>query len=327
MNTLLLNMNEVQSLLSIEDTVEAVKAGYMAFNKGQLDMPPVVSIMVDEYNGEMDFKMGYSKPENIIGIKMAGGYWDNPKNFNLPSGLAMICLFDAANGVPVCILDGTLITGYRTAAAGTIGALCLARKESENVAVMGTGMQARLQVIALSKYFNIKNVRVWGIEGVEEYVEDMKKELPEVNFYATSAKEAVEQADIIITATASHEALVMDEWVKPGTHINAIGCDMEGKQELDAAIFKRARIVNDSRLECKKRGDTQHPFKAGYITDEDVHAEIGEILLGVKGGREKEDEITIFDATGLSVQDINTSLVVYRRAQEKGIGKNVEVLG
>ena len=327
MDTLILNMKEVESLLSIEDTVEAVKAGYMAFNRGQVDMPPIVSIMVDKYNGEMDFKMGYSMPGNVIGIKMAGGYWDNPKNYGLPSGLAMICLFDAANGAPICILDGTLITGYRTAAAGAIGAMCLARKDSENVSVFGTGAQARLQVLALSRYFNIRTVRVYGIEGVEKYISDMEKQLPNVKFIAATTKEAAENADIIVTVTASHKAMVMDEWVKPGTHINAIGCDMEGKQELDPAIFKRAKIVNDSRMECKKRGDTQHPFKAGYITDDDIHAEIGQILSGDKAGRENDDEITIFDATGLSVQDINTSLVVYKRAIEKKIGKMTEVLG
>lgn len=326
METLILNMKEVEELLSVEDTVEAVKNGYMAYNKGLVDMPPVVSLMVDKYNGEMDFKMGYSAQEDIIGIKMAGGYWDNPKNFDLPSGLAMICLFDARNGVPLCVIDGTLITGIRTAAAGTNGALCLARKNSENVAVMGTGMQAQLQVKVLAQYFPIKTVRVWGIEDVEEYVEKMSKELPDITFLATSAKEAVEAADIVITATASHAPLVMDEWVRPGTHINAIGCDMEGKQELDAKIFKRAKIVNDSRFECKKRGDTQHPFKEGYITDDDIHAEIGEILLGEKEGRTSDDEITIFDATGLSVQDINTSLVVYRRALERGRGRKIEIL-
>ncbi|WP_324823875.1 ornithine cyclodeaminase family protein [Sinanaerobacter sp. ZZT-01] len=325
MNTLLLNLNEVQSLLTIEDTVEAVKAGYMAFNRGVVQMPPVVSLMAHKFNGEMDFKMGYSEQEDIIGIKMAGGYWDNPKKYNLPSGLAMICLFDAANGVPICILDGTLITGYRTAAAGTIGALCLARKDAENIAMIGTGMQARLQVMALSKYFNIKNVRVYGIEGQEKYVEEMQSQHPDIHFSATSAQEAVENAEIVITATASHNALVYDQWVKPGTHINAIGCDMEGKQELDPSIFMRAKIVNDSRMECKKRGDTQHPFKAGHITDDNIHAEIGEILLGQKCGRENENEITIFDATGLSVQDINTSLFVYRKAIKNNVGKNIEV--
>lgn len=326
MNTLLLNLNEVQSLLTIEDTVEAVKSGYMAYNKGLVQMPPVVSIMAEKHNGEMDFKMGYSEEEEIIGIKMAGGYWNNPLKYNLPSGLAVICLFNAVNGTPLCILDGTLITGYRTAAAGTVAALCLARKDSENVAVIGTGVQARLQVIFLSKYFDIKTVRVYGRSGQEKYIEEMHGELPNIQFIATSAQEAVENADIVVTTTASHHALVQDEWVRPGTHINAIGADMEGKRELDPVIFKRAKIVNDNRTECKKRGDTQHPFKAGYITDDDIHAEIGQILLGEKPGRENPEEITIFDATGMSVQDINTSLLVYRKAMSDKVGRDIEII-
>ncbi len=326
MKTLLLNGKEVEALLSIEETVAAVKSGYIAYNQGMVSMPPVVSLIASEYNGEMDFKMGYSKPESIIGIKMAGGYWDNPKKYALPSGIAMICLFDARNGTPMCILDGTLITGYRTAAAGAIGAMLLARKNSENISVFGTGMQARLQLLAISKYFKIKNVKVSGRNGAESYIEEMKQILPFVNFQLSSAQEAAESADIIITATASHTALIKEEWVKPGTHINAIGCDMEGKQELDPYLFKNAKIVNDNKSECKKRGDTQHAFNAGIITDQDIHAEIGEILLGEKCGRIDANEITIFDATGLSVQDINTSLFIYHKAIEQSVGRNIEIL-
>ena len=327
MKTLLLNAKEIEALIEPKTTVEAVKAGYKALNQGKVFMPPIASIDVPAHRGEMDFKMGYSMEEEIIGIKMAGGYWDNPKKYNMPSGVAVICLFDATNGFPVCILDGTLVTGYRTAAAGTIGALCLARKDSSRVAVIGTGMQAQLQVKVLAEYFDVKQVRVWGIEGVDRYVTEMKAMLPQIDFLpAETAKEAVEDADIVITATASREALVSSQWIQPGTHINAIGCDADGKQEWDPEIFRHAKVVNDRISECVNRGDTQHAIKAGILKPEDIHGEIGQLLLGEKPGRESEEEITIFDATGISIQDINTALFLYRQAKEKNIGQWVEIL-
>lgn len=326
MNTLLLNGKEVEQLITVEDIVDAVREGYKAFNRGEVMLPPIVSIETKN-GGEVDFKTGYSQQEEIIGIKMAGGFWDNPKKYNLPSTIAMICLYDGENGIPVCIMDGTLITAYRTAAAGTIGALCLARKDSKKVAVIGTGAQARVQIRSLAKFFQLEEVNVYGIEGSEQYAKDMSSLLPEIQFTVKeTAKEAVEDADIIVTVTASRQALVMNEWVKPGTHINAIGCDMEGKQELDPEIFRRAKIVNDSKKECIKRGETQHCVKAGFVTEERIHGEIGELLLGEKEGRTDEKEITIFDATGISVQDINSALFIYRKALREQVGQNVELI-
>lgn len=326
MKTLLLNAKEVKQLISIEDIVEAVREGYKAFNQGKVTLPPIVSIETGN-GGEVDFKTGYSQQEEIIGIKMAGGFWENPKKYNIPSAIAMICLFDGENGTPVCIMDGTLITAYRTAAAGTLGALCLARKDSKKVAVIGTGAQARMQIRSLAEFFDLEQVNVYGIEGTEAYVEDMAALFPEIKFSAMeTAKEAVEDVDIIVTVTASRQAIVMDEWIKPGTHINAIGCDMEGKQELDAEIFRRAKVVNDCKKECMKRGETQHAVKAGFLTETSIHGEIGELLLGEKEGRTNDKEITIFDATGISVQDINSALFIYRKALKEKAGQSIEVI-
>lgn len=328
MKTLLLNGQEVEQLLDIKTTVEAVREGYKALGQNKVFMPPISSIDVEEHHGEMDFKMGYSRQEEIIGIKMAGGYWDNPKKYNMPSGLAVICLFNAVNGAPLCILDGTMITGYRTAAAGTLGALCLARKNSQKVGVIGTGLQAKLQVRVLAEYFDIKQVVVHGREeSRKRYVEEMAQLLPQIRFVAAeTAEEAVRDADIVITTTPSRQALVYDQWIKPGTHINAIGCDADGKQELDPQIFRRAKIVNDKISECVCRGDTQHAIKQGLIRQEDIYAEIGQLLLGEKPGRVSEDEITIFDTTGLSIQDINTSLFIYRKAKQLNMGQEIEIV-
>ena len=327
MKTMIINGKEVMEVMDMKDVIDAVRSAYISFSRGNVFLPPIVSLDIEEHHGEMDFKTGYSKGDEIIGIKMAAGYYNNPQKYGLPSGIATICLIDAKNAVPLCILDGTEITTYRTAAAGALAASVLARKDSKHVGVIGTGSQAKMQVVALKYMFNIESVNVWGIEGLDEYVQQMRKILPEVEFQACpDSHSAVKDSDIIITATASHSALVEKRSIKPGTHINAIGCDMDGKQELDPEIFRMAKIVNDNIKECVKRGDTQHPIKAGIITAEDIHAEIGQILLGEKAGRTCEEEITIFDTTGMSIQDIATSLMVYKKVKEKGLGMAIDII-
>lgn len=327
LNTIILNNMEVNNLLSLKETLEAVKNAYMAYNSNQVVQPSIVSIDVPDYNGEIDIKSGYIRTEDVIGIKVAGGYWNNPKNFGIPSGVALICLLDARNGIPICIMDGTLITSYRTAAAGAIAAQALARSNSKEVAIIGSGVQAKLQIQALSYFFNIETACVWSRHGVNEYIAYMSKLMPKVSFVEKdTVQDAVKQADIVITTTASKYPLIFKEWIKNGTHINAIGCDAIGKQELDSNVFIGAKIINDCTDECIKRGDTQHPINQKLITRNEIYAEIGEILLGVKDGRVFDEEITIFDSTGISALDITTSLYVYSKAKEKGIGQNISII-
>lgn len=326
--TLILNSGEVASLLSLDAVIEAVENAYKSFSGGKTSMPPITSIDIPEHNGEMDFKSGYSREEDLISIKIAGGYWDNPKDYGLSSCVALICLFNGKNGVPICVMDGALITGIRTGAAGAVAARAMARKNSKKAAIIGTGGQARMQIRALLRVLPIEHVNIWGIEGSEKNRDEMSALLPNVSFQVFGgAEEAVRGCDVVITATASHEPLVRAEWVEPGMHLTAVGCDTPGKQEWDPAVFKRvSKIVNDSIEECVLRGETQHPIRLGYIKKEDIYAQIGEILLGQKPGRTREDEITLYDTTGLSILDLNTAAMVYRAALEKKIGTFVDIV-
>lgn len=326
--TLILNSNIVSSLLSMDATIEAVAGAYKSFNAGKAVMPPITSIDLPEHNGEIDFKAGYSMEENVISMKIASGYWDNPKNYGLSSCVALICLFDARNGVPLCVMDGSLITGVRTGAAGAVAARALARSNSHTVAVIGSGGQARMQVLALSRVFELSDVRVFCRGDGADYCREMSEKFPRVTFrVCATAEAAVRGADIVVTTTPSREALVMAPWIEPGMHIIAVGSDTPGKQELDPAIFTKAsKIVNDSKTECIRRGETQHPIRLGLITPDDIHAEIGEILLGKKDGRTSPDEITLFDTTGLSVLDIHTAVMVYRAALKQGLGSMTAII-
>ncbi len=326
--TLILNAAQVASLLSLDAVIDAVEHAYKSFNSGKTIMPPITSIGIPEHNGEMDFKSGYSRDNDLISMKIAGGFYDNPQNYGLSSCVALICLLDAANGVPVCVMDGSLITGIRTGAAGAVAARALARKNSTRAAILGTGGQARMQIQALCRVLPISQVHIWGIEGCEAYQAEMSRLLPHVTFTVfQNPQEAVRGCDIVITATVSHAPLVDAAWVEPGMHITAVGCDTPGKQEWDPKVFQRVnKLVNDSIEECVRRGETQHPIQLGYMTKGDIYGEIGEILLGRKPGRTSDQEITMFDTTGLSILDLNTAAMVYRAALEKKMGSFVQII-
>ncbi|MFX1263151.1 MAG: ornithine cyclodeaminase family protein, partial [Promethearchaeota archaeon] len=298
-------------------TIQAVREAYIAFAKGRVQLAPVAHLDVKQYNGEVDIKPGYVEDFGIIGTKIASGYYDNHK-LGLPPGVAVIVLMDLKTSMPIAIMDGTYITAYRTGAAGAVAADVLARKNSKRVGVVGTGTQGRMQIIALRELLKIEEVRAWDIVGdaAERYAKEMTESFGiEVNAFS-NVENVVRDADIVVTVTPSREALVKSDWIGEGVHINAIGADGPGKQELDPKIVANAdKIVVDSLVQCRRIGEIQHALAQNLITENNVHAEIGQILIGDKSGRESDKEITMFDSTGLAAQDIAAGYVVYKEAK------------
>ena len=322
METLLLKKEEVRSLLKIEAVIASVEEGYKAYSTGKTIQPQIVSIELPEQNGEMDIKAGYSRNTGMISVKCASGFYDNQDKGTFPNSMSTVLLFNGDTGFPVCIMDGSLITGIRTGAAGAVSARLLARKDSKTAAVIGTGEQARMQILALKAVMDIKTVRIFGRshEKMEAYQKEMSAQTDCLIELCSTPEDAVKYADIIITATPSKSPIVKREWVRPGTHIIAVGADMEGKQELEASLFQNARIVVDHIDQCITRGETQNPLRFGLIEETDIDCEIGQILLGSKKGRIDDQEITIFDMTGMAVQDNITAAKIYERALAFGIG-------
>jgi ornithine cyclodeaminase/alanine dehydrogenase len=179
-----------------------------------------------------------------------------------------------------------------------------------------------MQIRMINDTMKIEEIHAWNRnpETLSKYKTDIESEFGIPVIMANSKKEAVEQADILITTTRGKGSLVEPEWVKPGTHIVAIGTDQQGKQELGPEIFRNAKVVVDSIAQCTEKGETWHPLNKNIITKDDIHAEIGEILLGKKPGRENDEEVTIFDSTGMAIQDNVTSIKIYRNAIERNIG-------
>lgn len=323
LRTLLLNKSEVKSLLNMKDVIASVEEGYKAFCLGQVIQPDIVSIEIPECSGEMDIKAGYSKRSRMISVKCASGFYENQRTSGLPNSLSTVLLFDGGTGFLLCIMDGSLITGYRTGAAGAVSAKLLARRNSGTVAVIGTGEQARMQVRALKEVLDFRQILVWGRSGrqAELYKHEMETELKCTVEIAETPEAAVKGSDIVITTTPGKSPLIRKEWIQPGTHIIAVGADMEGKQELDAELFRGAKIVVDNLHQCMTRGETQNPLRQGVIATEDIHCEIGKILLGEKPGRESDAELSIFDTTGMAVQDNTTAAKIYARALELSLGR------
>ncbi len=325
---LVLTKEEIESVLSMEDAIEAVEDGFKAYNSGRTVIPFPVALQVPDHNGDIHIKPGYVKGYSTYTIKIASGFYDNPK-LGLGASHGMLLLFDSRTGFPLCFeVDRCYLTDLRTAAAGAVAARALAKKKTKRVAVIGTGTQARFQIEALSKVRDFNELRVWGRdpEKVSKYIEDMKRTLKGRIVASDSVEEAVCGSDIIVTATMSTKPLVMAQWVTPGTHITAMGSDSPEKQELDSLLLKKAdKIVVDSLKQCAQLGEVHHALEDKAITEQDVYAELGEVLLGKKPGRETDDEITICDLTGIAVQDVVTSQLVYERALKKKIGAFVHV--
>jgi alanine dehydrogenase len=262
------------------------------------------------------------------GVKIVNAHPGNPKKFGLPTVMATILLLDPKTGVPLAIMDGTAITNFRTGAAGAVAAKYLARKDSETVAMVGAGVQAKTQLLALNEVLDIKVVKVNDAlpANAGRYVKEMGKELGIEMKVVAKTCDAVKGADVVVTTTPARKAVVMNDCISDGTHINAIGADAPGKQELDPKILMRAKVVVDDVQQAIHSGEVNVPLSRGIIARADIYADLGQIITGKKHGRVSREEVTVFDSTGLAVQDIATDWVVYKKAIRKGVGGKIDLL-
>lgn len=327
MTVLLLSGADVKKLISIRETIEAVEEAFLAKGLGKAQMPPKSYVFFNRYEGDFRVMPAYLEDTEAAGVKIVNVHPQNPSKHGMPTVMATILLLDPRTGAPLAIMDGTTITNVRTGAAGAVAAKYLAQKDSRVVALIGAGAQAMTQFLALNEIFKIEELRVSDkVEAnAEKYASEVKKRF-DISIKVTDAKEAVQGADIIVTTTPVKSPVVMNDWVSEGVHINAIGADAPGKQELDPEILKRARIVIDNWEQASHSGEINVPISKGMLAREDVYAELSEIVSGKKSGRTSRDEITVFDSTGLAIQDVATAWLVYKKAKEIDMGTKVELL-
>jgi alanine dehydrogenase len=226
-------------------------------------------------------------------------------------------------GLPMAILGGYYIGAARTGAAGAVASKYLARKNPKSIGFVGVGSVCKYMLEAHAELFKtIEEVRAWGrnAERAKKFAEEMSS-LTGLKVKAVgTTREAVEGLDIVCTATPARGPVTKNEWVKPGTHINAFGADAKGKQELEPNILKRAKIVVDDKQQCIIGGEINVPLSQGLLKESDVYGQIGEIVNGWKKGRERDDEITLMDSTGINPLDVVTYYRAYKKALRKGAG-------
>lgn len=320
---LFLSRKNLESMLRLNEVIEAVKQGFLCFHRGEALAYPVVREFLPKYEGIFGIKSGFVETGDYLGFK-AGGYWkDNPKK-GIPGHQSLIVLYDPETGVPQSVVDGNFITIIRTGAVGAIASTYLARKNSRSAAIIGCGTQGRIQLTALRMNFDLPDVRCYDsvAESSKTYAEAMSIPGSPVKCFK-HPEEAVKGSDIVVTTTPSTEPIVIDHWVSKGTHINAMGADTKGKQEIDIKLYQKSKIVVDDFRQCSELGETQHNLD--FVRTQGIHAQLGEIIAGEKPGRENDDEITLFDATGIAFQDLVTAGLALSLAKEKRIGTWVEL--
>ena len=321
--TLYLTQDEVKDVLDMKSTLEAVENGFREMGNDNIEMPPRVYLHFEK--GVLIAMPAYMPGLDAAGTKIVTVHPNNKKDHGLPAVIARIILNSPENGVPLAIMDGTYITALRTGAAGAVGIKYLSKEDSEVAGVCGTGVQGRSQVLGLMEVRpNIKKVKVFDIipEAMEKFAKEMNEMFPKVKFVtAKSAKEAAEGSDIVITCTPSPKAFIDGAWLKPGCHVSAIGADTGAKRELMTSVIEKCdKHVVDFIPQAFVVGDFKIPKEEGVITEEDIYAEMGEIVAGKKKGRESPDEVTMFKATGLAIQDVGTASKVYDLAKTKSVG-------
>lgn len=308
------------------DAIECIELAFAALASGEVVMPPILSMAIEEFNGEVDVKTAYVPGFESFAIKMSPGFFDNPK-VGLPSTSGLMVLFAARTGMlEAVLLDNGYLTDIRT--AGAVAARYLARSDAERVCIVGAGRQSRLQLEALCLVRPIQSAVVWarnhdrGKSAALELSENLGVSVT----FGSDLKRAVGSADIVVTTTPSAVPLVMADWLCAGQHITSMGSDQAHKNELDPSCFSAVdRYVPDRRSQTEKLGELHHALEAGTASADSIFPELGDIVAGKAKRRESEEEITLCDLTGTGVQDTAIATFARMRAEAVSAGIDIEV--
>jgi ornithine cyclodeaminase/alanine dehydrogenase len=322
--TLILTHAEVRALCDMPLAMQAVEAGFRAYAEGRARMPAKVYLDLPEYTGDFRAMPSLLTANGAEGSAYAGVKWVNahPNNgarYGLPTVLGTYVLSDPKTALPLAIMDATVLTALRTGAAAGVATKLLANLPLTRVGFVGCGVQARMFRDAL---------RTLG--AFELLAADLNHAAAQA-FAAESGGRAVgiEEAagcPVVCIATPSSVPVIQRAWVLPGTHINAMGADGPGKQELDPLILREARIVVDEPEQSLHGGELNVPVSQGLLSEANIAATLGQVITGAKRGRLSPEDITVFDSTGLAIQDVALAAAVYERARERGVGTPVELV-
>jgi alanine dehydrogenase len=310
MSTLFLTRKDVRSLLNMTEVINAVERALKDFAEGRAWMPVKAYLVVDKG----DFRAMPAALPGAAGMKWVCAHPQNP-SVGLPSVIAVLIYSDPATGYPLAVMDATDLTAYRTGATAAIASKYLARKNSHKLGIVGAGRQAYTQIAAHAELFELTEIKVY--DRLDAATERFIEAFPQYKIRACSLEDTAD-SDILCTLTPSRKPFVKKTWVKAGTHINAVGADAPGKQELAPSILKEAMVVVDDMEQASVAGEINVPLKKGLFQVEEIYATLGEIVAGKKQGRTSAEAITVFDSTGLAIEDIAVAKIIYEKARGKG---------
>jgi len=313
----ILDLGQIKEALKKIDPVTgiipAIEEGFIAYSRGDVVVPPVGELVFEEPRGDTHIKYGYIKRDDYYVIKIASGFYDNPK-IGLPTSSGLMLLFSQKTGELVAaMLDDGYLTQVRTAAAGAVVGKYFAPKKVKRVGIFGAGVQGRMQLEYLRYVRDFQEVIVWGVN--QDELDRYKADMAPMGFKIQTTLEPEDIAstcNVIVTATPSYKPLLKVDQVRKGTHITAMGSDTSEKQELDSNILKKAdRVIVDSIPQSLLRGEVYKALEAGAINKERL-VELGAAISDKKFQRQSDEEITVVDLTGVAVQDIQISKAVWR---------------
>ena len=324
--TIILTRSNVAELLRIDDCIAAVEQAFKLHGQGKTQAPGILG--VHACDGGFHIKAGIMDLRRSYFVAKANANFPNNRSIGLPTIRGVIIVCDARNGEVLALMDSIEITIIRTGAATAIATKYLAKESATSALICGCGSQGRISLEAIMKVRKLEKVFAYDIDVAEaqRFAETMSDKLGIEVIFAHDLAKAASESDICVTCTTACEYFLRRDYIRPGTFIAAVGADSEDKQELEPSILSGSKIVADILEQSATIGELHHALEGGYVLRGDVHAELGEIVAGSKLGRTNDDEITVFDSTGMALQDVAAAAIVYERALKEGTFESRVVL-
>ena len=321
--TLILSRTEMMGLLTPAEYNACVEQAYRMHGERRFYMDPKGHIVLDKYPGEWEAMPSYIEEPEAAACKWVSIREQNREKHDLPTVFSILIYTHPETGFPLAICDGSHHTVMRTGSAAAVSAKWLAREDSKVLAIVGAGHMAAGVLATCNEVFRWQEVRVWSRSQttLDRFLKEQGPKFPDLKFApSTNLEKVVRGADVVVTVTPARAPIVKNEWISEGMHIAAVGADKSGDQELEGMILTRARIFVDDIRQCRTDGEINVPLSQGLLKETDIAGEIGEVIVGKKKGRTSGREITLFDSTGIALQDSATIPLEYERALAAGVG-------
>ena len=319
---LILSRKDLRKLLTMTDVIEAVERGFRDYKTGQCIVPVRMPVRIEKAEGVFLFMPAYLEQEGFFGTKIASVFPGNRAGA-LSTIQAAYLLNDPTTGEVLALMDGILLTAMRTGATSALATKYLSRKDAGALGIIGAGAQAPFQAEAISKVRPIRRIGVYDKERkmAEHFSEAVSNSLRIPVQAMATPRDVVVASDILVTVTTSTVPVFNGHDLKAGTHINAVGAYTPEMRELDDLTIRKSKIIVDTYEGCMaEAGDLLIPMRNGHLSKENIYADLGEIVLGQKAARTREDEITLFESVGFALEDLVVASLAYRRAKERGTG-------